>query len=134
MPRVKPESVFDADYFGPSRTKQAFADAVNINKIVARYKKTGMLNHVNGKTPFYGDVSEFVDYKQAVDMVAEANALFAGMSAQIRERFGNDPAQMIAFLENPANLEEARSLGMVAPLPVEPPVTPNPPAPASTPV
>ena len=35
------------------------------------------------------------------------------MSADIRERFKNDPAEMISFLEDENNLPEAIKLGMV---------------------
>jgi hypothetical protein len=35
------------------------------------------------------------------------------LPANIRSRFDNDPAKLIDFMENPANREEAESLGLV---------------------
>lgn len=98
---------------GASMTKQSFADEVDINKILARFDKTGMISHLNQGQPFYGDVSEIADYQTALNVVHQAETLFGQMSAEIRERFGNDPALMIKFLDDPQNLQEAIDLGMV---------------------
>lgn len=104
---------------GPGRTKQSFKEKVNINSIIARHRKTGMVDHLNSKTPFYGDVSNITDYKESVEKVLEANTLFKNMSSEIREKFKNDPSEMIQFLENPDNLEEAIKLKMVTKRPEE---------------
>lgn len=103
---------------GPGVTKQSFADEVNINKIIARFDKNGMVTHINKSPGFFGDVSELVDYQESLNIVMKAEELFSGMSAEIRARFGNDPGQMIEFLEDPKNLEEAKKLGMVLEKPV----------------
>lgn len=116
------------------RTKQAFADQVNINNIIAKFGKTGMISHVNGRQPFYGDVSGISSYEDALSIVRKADELFNGMSSSVRERFGNDPVEMIEFLQDPKNLEEARSLGMVAMPPVAPVAPVTPPAGGSTPI
>lgn len=114
---------------GPGLTKQANRDEVDINKIIAGFEKTGMVTHLATKEPFYGDVSDIKDYQESLDIVNRANELFMGMDARIRERFKNDPEEMITFLEDPKNLSEAISLGMVVqrpevplPDPIEPPV------------
>lgn len=97
---------------GVSLTRQSFRDEADINKIIARFEKTGMTESLNSREPFYGDVSELVDYHACLNIVHEAQGLFNQMSAEIRNRFDNDPRKMIEFLDNPANLEEAISLGM----------------------
>lgn len=119
---------------GSGLTKQSFAGEVNINQIIASYEKTGMVTHLNAKAPFFGDVSDISPYQDALNIVNKANELFSGMDAVVRERFDNDPAKMIGFLENPSNLEEALKLGIVVkrpevPLPdpvvVSPAIDPN---------
>lgn len=117
---------------GPGKTKQSFRDEVNINKIVASFEKTGMVTHLNSREPFYGDVSEIVSYQDALNIVNKANELFNGMDARVRERFANDPAKMIEFLEDEKNLDEAVKLGMavkrpevVIPDPIPPVVVPR---------
>ena len=103
---------------GPGKTKQNFREQVNINKMIERYKKTGMLDHVNARAPFYGDVSDIISYQESLAIVARANELFMNMSSTVRERFANDPAKMIAFLQDEKNLDEAVRLGMVTKKPV----------------
>lgn len=104
---------------GPGLTKQSFAAETDINKIVAGFEKTGMLSSVNEREPFYGDVSGIASYQECFDIVNKANQLFNGMDAKVRSRFRNNPVEMISFLEDPVNLEEAISLGMVVKRPVE---------------
>lgn len=110
----------------PSLTVQSDAAAVDINKIMARFDKDSMATfHMNRSEPFYGDVSEFDGLQDSIIKVQEANELFMGMSAEIRNRFDNDPVKMIQFLEDEGNRDEAVKLGMVLP----PPVVPVEPAP-----
>lgn len=115
--RVRPVVDFTGEV---SRTKQSFKDQTDINKIIARFGRTGMLTHVNTRQPFYGDVSMIDSYQSCLNVVKEAQELFAGMSSAVRKRFGNDPSEMISFLQDPANLDEAVSLGMAVKRPVEP--------------
>lgn len=103
---------------GSSLTKQSFRDECDVNKIIARFEKTGMLEALNKKVPFYGDVSELKGYHEALQTVVAAEELFSSMSAEIRDRFKNDPNEMIAFLDDVRNRDEAVKLGMVLPLPV----------------
>jgi len=111
----------DSSEGGPSLTKQSFSDVADINKIIARYEKTGMVENLNSRQPFYGDVSAFVSYKDSLDIVNGAQALFMAMDANVRARFENDPQKMIDFLDDPANIDEAIELGMAVKRPVEPP-------------
>lgn len=101
---------------GVSLTKQSFREEADINEIIRRFDKNGMVN-INLREGFFGDVSNIRDYKEASDLVLEADRLFMGMSAEIRNRFQNDPAQMIAFLDDPKNLDEAVKLGICNPKP-----------------
>lgn len=97
----------------PGRTKQAFKDDCDINKIIARYEKTGMIENLSKGTPFYGDVSDILSYQDALEVVDKAESLFGSMSAEIRNRFNNNPAEMVSFLADSKNIEEAKKLGMV---------------------
>ena len=72
-----------------------------------------MLEHLNKNQPFYGDVTNIADYKTSLEKVLEAETLFNAMSADVREKFKNDPQEMITFLEDPNNIDEAVELGMV---------------------
>ncbi len=114
-----------------SRTKQEFRDECNINNVVAAHRITGQFTHVSAVMPAYGDFSNVNDYQEAVDQIKAAEVSFAQLPAKVRKRMGNDPAEFIAFLEDPANQEEAEKLGLVDAPPEEPKGPPVPPRPAN---
>lgn len=93
--------------------KQADKSKCDINKIIAKHDRTGMINHLNGRKPFYGDVSEVEGYQQALDKVTKAQELFMGLSGTIRKRFRNDPEEFINFVNDENNREEAVELGLI---------------------
>lgn len=97
---------------GKGKTKQSFKDKVDINKIIKRHHKTGMIEHINKKEPFYGDVSDIAGYQESLEVVMKANELFGNMSAEIRKKFKNNPMDMITWLQDPKNAQEAFDLGM----------------------
>lgn len=118
--------------FEKTRTKQSEAAACDINTIMARYEKTGILPQVNAQ-PFYADVSELVDYRQVVEDVRRAEEYFMQLPADLRGEFGNDPAAFLEFVADPANVPQLEEMGLLesdkkgSPEPV--PVTPaEPPA------
>lgn len=115
----------------PSMTKQEFKRECDINNIVKQFQATGMVQHVNAraKEGAYIDLPSDLDFQNSVEVVRQAQASFMSLPSKIRDRFGNDPAQFLNFMSNPANLEEAQQLGLVEKPRQEAP----PPAPAPTP-
>lgn len=107
------------------RVKQSFREESDINVIMARWRKTGILPTGKAEAPMYGDFTNSTDFQTAKNMVMEAEASFKALPAKIRSRFGHDPKQLIEFMADPANLEEGRELGVIAPAP--PPVVESPP-------
>lgn len=96
------------------RTKQSFKDECDINVIMGRYLRTGMIDHLAQTAPRYADV-EALDFQGAMDIVVAARDRFAQLPSELRDRFSNDPGRLLAFIQNPANIEEARKLGLLAP-------------------
>lgn len=112
-------------------TVQADRDDADINKIIARFNKSGVLPPTMKGEPFYGDASDFDDLQGALLKVKAADELFMQYPAELRERFDNDPVKMLDFLADEGNRKEAEELGLVVPRPkpAEPPVPPvEPPA------
>lgn len=105
-----------AIHFDPSesQTVQSAKEDADINVIVKRFGLTGQIKAPNVE-PFYGDFSGVDDYMSAQNMLVEAKAAFMELPAAVRDRFANDPAQLIEFVHNDANLEEARKLGLLKP-------------------
>lgn len=108
----------------PSLTKQHFVKDADIRTILARYAKTGILGDPTRK-PIFGDFSQ-TDYEVSLNAVAHVKSNFELLAAPLRGRFNNDPAQLLAFIADPANKEEAIKLGLKKPDPEVPPVTPPP--------
>lgn len=67
---------------------------------------------VNG-LPMYGDFSGVVDYHSAVQAIKIAEERFMMLPAQIRKRFRNDPQELLAFLADDTNRQEAVEMGLI---------------------
>lgn len=101
----------------PSKTDTSFKDDCDINTIVAKFKKTGQINHLSKKQGFYGDATQLPDLQTASQQIADAHEAFSALPANVRKKFQNDPAQMIEFLRDPQNEHEATKLGLLKPKP-----------------
>jgi len=103
--------------FDPSKamTKQSFKDECDINKIMAKFQKTGVLNHYAAHAPEYLDVPA-IDYLDAQLIISSANSMFAELPSSVRKRFNNSPDQFLDFIQDPKNHEEAVKLGLANPL------------------
>lgn len=115
---------------GPGRTKQSFKDECDINKIMARFVRTGVLDFVSKYSPQYGDVTG-ADFAEAMNIVAQSRSMFAALPASIRSRFDNSPEKFLSFMEDPANAAKARELGLLPP--EAPEQAPEPQAPVAAP-
>lgn len=116
---------------GSSRTKQSFKDECDINILTGRWLD-GVPMPAATQTPQYGDFSNADDYLTAVNKLNAANEQFNALPSKIRNRFDNEPGQLINFLADPANQEEAVHLGLAdapreeQPAPIAPAGTPTP--------
>lgn len=93
-------------------TQQHPKDECDINNILRQFNITGQLPN-QPLQPRYGDFSGIGDYHSALNQIIATQDEFMALPANIRSRFQNDPAELIEFLENKDNLEEAISLGLV---------------------
>lgn len=102
--------------------KQEFKDECDINEVLRKFNVTGQLPS-NVRLPSYGDFTGIGDFQQALAAIEMARESFAAMPATVRRRFDNDPGSFVDFFSDPANLAEARSLGLVPQVegPAEPP-------------
>ena len=93
----------------PSRTRQSHKQECDINEIVKRFKKVAgedcldrLAGYAGGQ---YGDFSEVVDYRTALDQISQAEASFGALPAIVRKQFDNDPAAFLDFCNDPNNLQ-----------------------------
>lgn len=102
--------------FDDSLTQQQFKEEADINTIVNRFLKTGVLPTPTS-FPQYVDFEGVFDYQSAMNLVRAADESFMRMDAKVRARFNNSPQEFLEFFANPENAQEAIRLGLAIPQP-----------------
>lgn len=99
-----------------SLTQQQFKEEADINTIVDRFLRSGVLpTPVN--MPQYVDFEGVFDYQTAMNTIRAADENFMRLDAKVRARFNNSPQEFLEFFANPDNTEEAIRLGLAIPQP-----------------
>jgi len=128
----------------PTRTKQALADELDVNKIVHKYQATGILQKANNFEAVYGEFTS-TDLQDSIEKVEKAQQMFMEIPSQVRSQFNNDAGAFIDYATNPQNIRQLVKWGLATPseipssatddaIPVEKPnKVPNPSKPTETP-
>lgn len=93
-------------------TEQGPKDECDVNNIIRKYAMTGVIEHVAQLDAQYGDLTA-TSYKEMIDKVMSLKEKFLEFPSALRNRFGNDPAKLLDFLDDPRNKEEAMKLGII---------------------
>lgn len=100
-----------------SKTHQSFAKDADINNIMGKYAKTGILvdplNVDLGRTARFGDFSDLNDFGHLVNRIKQAQEDFLTLPAVVRHKFNNDVENALAFIADPNNLVECCDLGLL---------------------
>jgi len=102
----------------PSLTKQSFTEECNINNIMKKYQKTGAIDHLNKHEASYGYASSD-DFTKSMETVARGTNMFQELPSSIRNKFENDPAKFLEFVQNEENLVEMQELGLATKNPTQ---------------
>lgn len=97
----------------PSLTHQSMSEACDINNIMKRYEKTGIIEHVVTHKGDYADFSDSSDYLESLLKVTEAQDMFNSLPADIRAKFANEPANFLDFVDDPTNRPEMARMGLL---------------------
>lgn len=104
--------------FTPCQVDQTGADAVDINKIMNRVDPHGKqfaqavrTGIVTDAGMLYDDFTKAESFQDALNIVIHGRQQFALLDARTRNRFDNDPAKFLAYIDDPANVEEHIALG-----------------------
>lgn len=106
---------------GPSLTRQEFKDECDLGRIMRRFAKTPdgarALQNAQGfaEGAQFGDVSSMHSFQEAMNTINAAKASFNALPSSLRRRFNNDPVYFLDFVQDPANLDECRKLGLAKP-------------------
>lgn len=103
------------EVINPGLTKQAFKKDCDINYIMAKYEKTGVIEHVARYNGQYGDFGDVEDYQTSLNKVIAADEMFMTLPANVRKRFGNNPGEFLDFVSDEANIDEMVALGLAKP-------------------
>lgn len=95
-----------------NRAKQSFKDECDINTIVSKYTKTGVLPSGNRRA-LWGDFSSGEDFRIVQNKIAGIRSVFDSLNSDIRAKFANNPENLLDFLANPENNQEAIELGLL---------------------
>ncbi len=99
----------------PTMAKQSFKAECDINTIMKKYEKTGLIEHLVRYRGQYADVASATDYQEALNTIMEASEMFHTLPSRVREKFNNNPQDFLAFTEDPANTAEMEELGLLKP-------------------
>lgn len=90
-------------------TEQHHKQSCDINTIVAKYLKTGLLDHVKRYEGTYGDVTG-ADFKSAQDLIAQQKSTFNDLPAAVRAKFDNDPTQYLDMVMTDEGINELKNI------------------------
>jgi len=95
---------------GESLTKQSESKACDINNIMKKYKTFDNIPDELKRKVQYGDFSTASDYMEAVKTVQKAEETFEILNSSLKNKFQNDPAKFLEYVNDPNNNEEMYKL------------------------
>lgn len=105
------------------RTKQAHKNECDINQVLKKYLKTGVIEHVSTHKAQYGEAPG-IDFKEALDLVRRSQEMFDELPAKARKHFNNDPSAFMDAVHEEGNEALMYELGLSD---IPPPVLPGEP-------
>ncbi len=97
-------SKFGPVKYGDGRTKQAFKDSTDINKLLAKAQRKGSVAHLEKyDAAVYGEFANY-DLLEAHSMLARAQSIFDDLPSEVRREFSNDSLSFARFASDEANV------------------------------
>ena len=97
---------------GESLTQQQFVEECDVNNILAKYKRTGLISHLARHSGNFGDFSSVDDYQTSLGKIMQAQQSFEMLPSELRSKFGNDPGRLIEFMSDEKNTEDCYKFGL----------------------
>jgi len=89
------------------RTKQAFKDETDINKILFRAQKAGVMSHLEKYQGSYGDFADYDFFEETMKMT-KGREVFDALPSELRTEFNQSPAEFFDYVNDPANIDDLR--------------------------
>lgn len=97
---------------GNSKMQQHLVAETDINRIISKYNKTGIITHIARAKKVYGDFTELKDVAEAMDTTTKAQAVFESLPAELRNKFGNSIPGFFEYIHDPNNREQCEQWGI----------------------
>lgn len=102
----------------PALVAVEFAKEADINFLLARYRNTGSFYSVDEmikstRRPQFGDFTGIPDYQESLNKMQNALDMFAELPLKVRQRFHDSPIELLAFMQDEKNRDEAIELGII---------------------
>jgi len=91
----------------PSLTIQDQKKSTDINEILNRFQKTGLMDHVQQNEPAFADVTGY-DFQTNQNTVATIQSMFNELPASVRQEFDHDPQKYIEHIAVQDNIEDMK--------------------------
>lgn len=90
--------------YSDGRTKQAFKDDADVNKILLKAQREGTISHLQRHGAMYGDFSDVPDLLTAHERLSAGQKIYDDLPSELRKEF---PTQFdfFAYVNDPANME-----------------------------
>lgn len=109
---LKRPGKMDADGKPLYTTEQHHKKECDINYIIDKYDKTGVIKHVSKFEGKFGDMTG-MDFQAMQFKIAQATNMFNELPAEIRSQFANNPANLLSFMEDENNRPKAIKMGLI---------------------
>lgn len=93
---------------GESMTVQSDRTKTDINNLLKRGFELPDPNQM-----VFRDFSDGADFQAVQDSIVQVRQCFESLPSDIRDRFKNDPARLIDFVNDPANAADAAKMGLI---------------------
>lgn len=103
----------------PSRTKQEFKNDCDINQILKRFSRTGVVPGTI-KKPAFLDCTTIPNLQDALHLMKDAEHAFMKLPAVVRKHFDNNAIAFVDYALDPKNIDQLREWNIVPPKPEEP--------------
>lgn len=97
----------NGELYADGRTKQAFKDSTDINKLLQRHQQAGTLSHLARHEAEYADFSDVPSLLEAHQRINRGQAMFEELPSELRREF-KDQFEFFSFVNNPANAGQLR--------------------------
>jgi hypothetical protein len=108
--KKKKPDVYRYKKYDDGRTKQAFKDQCDINKIIKKHQINNAASHAVQYPPEAYAEFEGVDLLGAYEQIGRANEIFDALPSEVRSEFDNNALKFAAYASDPANINRLPEL------------------------